>query len=137
MSDKKKKNAAKTLLKIGGIALGIGVGTYVIKEVKKEYDSTVDENNRLKNFINEHDFYKKAPASSFSSNQKTFTPSKATEQKKSSEQKFAFMTKRKREPTSQYRRDDGVLINEYFDARTGLTLLEYAEDQEDEKVEQA
>ena len=137
MSDKKKKNAAKTLLKIGGIVLGIGVGTCVIKEVKKEYDSTVDENNRLKNFINEHDFYKKAPASSFSSNQKTFTPSKATEQKKSSEQKFAFMTKRKREPTSQYRRDDGVLINEYFDARTGLTLLEYAEDQEDEKVEQA
>lgn len=136
MSDKKKKNAAKTLLKIGGIALGIGVGTCIIKEVKKEYDSTVDENNRLKKFINDHDFYKKTPTSSFSSNQKTFTPSKTTEQKKSSEQKFAFMTKRKREPTDQFRNSDGTLINSYYDSKTGLTILEAA-DEDEQAVEQA
>ena len=58
-----KKSKAGKIIKGCLITLG-GIGTlacagYVIKEVKREYDETVDENNRLRDFINSHDFYNK------------------------------------------------------------------------------
>lgn len=49
----------KGVLAIAGGATAIGCIIYVGKEVKREYDETVDENNRLRNFINSHDFYEK------------------------------------------------------------------------------
>ena len=58
-----KKSKAGKIIKGCLMTLG-GIGTlacagYVIKEVKREYDETVDENNRLRDFINSHDFYNK------------------------------------------------------------------------------
>lgn len=43
---------------IGGLAT-VSCIVYVGKEVKREYDETVAENNRLRKFINDHDFYEK------------------------------------------------------------------------------
>lgn len=55
----KKKKVVKGIFKgVSGLAL-VGLIGYVIKDVKDEYDSMVDENNRLRSFINEHDFYEK------------------------------------------------------------------------------
>ena len=61
--DNGKKSKAGKIIK--GCLIGIGSLTtvgcigYVVKEVKREYDETVDENNRLRDFINDHDFYEK------------------------------------------------------------------------------
>ena len=61
--DNGKKSKAGKIIK--GFLIGIGSLTtvgcvgYVVKEVKREYDETVDENNRLRAFINDHDFYEK------------------------------------------------------------------------------
>jgi hypothetical protein len=62
MSDKNKH----TGFKIVGSLIGIGIGTYVFNEVRKEYNATVEENNYLRNFIETHDFYEKE--NSYSSN---------------------------------------------------------------------
>ena len=62
MDNGKKSKAGKIikgcLIGIGGLTT-IGCIGYVVKEVKREYDETVDENNRLRAFINDHDFYEK------------------------------------------------------------------------------
>ena len=62
MNNGKKSKAGKIikgcLIGIGGLTT-VGCIGYVVKEVKREYDETVDENNRLRAFINDHDFYEK------------------------------------------------------------------------------
>lgn len=62
MENVKKSKAGKIikgcLIGIGGLTT-VGCIGYVVKEVKREYDETVDENNRLRAFINDHDFYEK------------------------------------------------------------------------------
>ena len=62
MDNGKKLKAGKIikgcLIGIGGLTT-IGCIGYVVKEVKHEYDETVNENNRLRAFINDHDFYEK------------------------------------------------------------------------------
>ena len=62
MDNVKKSKAGKIikgcLIGIGGLTT-VGCIGYVVKEVKREYDETVDENNRLRAFINDHDFYEK------------------------------------------------------------------------------
>lgn len=63
MEEKQKKSKAAKVIKgclaaIGGITT-VGCIVYVGNEVKKEFDATVDENNRLRDFINTHDFYEK------------------------------------------------------------------------------
>ena len=62
MDNGKKSKAGKIikgcLIGIGGLTT-VGCIGYVVKEVKREYDETVDENNRLRAFINDHDFYEK------------------------------------------------------------------------------
>ena len=63
MSTKAKTN--KHLgLKILGTGLGIGLGAFVVNEIRKEYNSTVEENDYLRNFIDTHDFYVKEDSSS-------------------------------------------------------------------------
>lgn len=56
-----KKN--HTVLKTVGTLAGIGLGLYVGNEIRKEYNSTVKENEYLRNFINTHDFYEKEDSS--------------------------------------------------------------------------
>ena len=131
MAEKKNHKVAKTLLSIVGLGVGTGLVVSVVKEVKKEYDNTVEENNRLRKFIDEHDFYKKntEPA------KPTFQNYKKTEVK-STEQKFAF-TKVKRQPTSSHKRPDGTIENIYVDPKTGLSLIEVVDDEEETKAEQA
>ena len=62
MNKGKKSKAGKIvkgcLIGISGLTIVSCLG-YVVKEVKREYDETVDENNRLRAFINDHDFYEK------------------------------------------------------------------------------
>ena len=62
MNNGKKSKAGKIvkgcLIGISGLTIVSCLG-YVVKEVKREYDETVDENNRLRAFINDHDFYEK------------------------------------------------------------------------------
>lgn len=55
MAEKKKHTVLKTV----GSLVGIGLGLYVGNEIRKEYNSTVKENEYLRNFINTHDFYVK------------------------------------------------------------------------------
>lgn len=62
MEKEKKSKIGKIIkgcLTVAGSATVIGCVYYVGKEVKKEFDDTVDENNRLREFINSHDFYEK------------------------------------------------------------------------------
>ena len=63
MNEQKKKSKVgkivKGILAITGGATAVGCVVYVVNEVKKEYDSTVAENNRLRAFINDHEFYEK------------------------------------------------------------------------------
>lgn len=54
-----EKKTVKKILKYVGIGSGIGLTLYVGNEIRKEYDKTVAENNYLKDFINDHEFYKK------------------------------------------------------------------------------
>lgn len=63
MAEKKKHTVLKTV----GTIVGIGLGLYVGNEIRKEYNSTVKENEYLRNFIDSHDFYEKEN-SSFSTN---------------------------------------------------------------------
>ena len=55
MAEKKKHTVLKTVGTLAGISLGLYVGN----EIRKEYNSTVKENECLRNFINTHDFYEK------------------------------------------------------------------------------
>lgn len=125
--EQKKNN--HTGIKILGGALVIGIGAYVVNEVRKEYDSTVAENNYLKNFINDHDFYKKESLPKLSSYQNL-------KQNKPSENKFAF-TSKKRTPTSSYVREDGNTVNEYYDTKSGFTVIELVSNKENEKANEA
>jgi len=52
-----EKKTVKKILKYVGIGSGIGLTLYVGNEIRKEYDKTVAENNYLRDFINNHDFY--------------------------------------------------------------------------------
>lgn len=54
-----EKKTVKKILKYVGIGSGIGLTLYVGNEIRKEYDKTVAENNYLRDFINNHDFYTK------------------------------------------------------------------------------
>ena len=56
--EKQKKNSHIGLKILGG-GLVLGIGAYVVNEVRKEYNNTVNENNYLRDFIDNHDFYKK------------------------------------------------------------------------------
>lgn len=47
------------MIKGCGIILGSALVIYVGKELIKEYDSIMEENNRLKEFIDNHDFYER------------------------------------------------------------------------------
>ena len=49
----------KEFFKVCGIVLGSALTIYVGKELINEYDSTMEENNRLREFIDAHDFYDK------------------------------------------------------------------------------
>lgn len=49
----------KEMIKGCGIILGSALVIYVGKELIKEYDSIMEENNRLKEFIDNHDFYER------------------------------------------------------------------------------
>ncbi|CEM63379.1 hypothetical protein DWQ65_05810 [Treponema phagedenis] len=42
-----------------GEIFGLALNEFVSTEMQKEYDAIVAENTKLKDFINEHDFYKK------------------------------------------------------------------------------
>lgn len=59
MGKQNKNNGWKIVKTILGLGV-LGLGGYVFKEVKHEYDEVVAENNRLRNFIDKHDFYKKS-----------------------------------------------------------------------------
>lgn len=59
MAEKKKHTVLKTV----GTLAGIGLGLYVGNEIRKEYNSTVKENEYLRKFINTHDFYEKENSS--------------------------------------------------------------------------
>lgn len=48
-----------TIVKATGLILLGCLGAYVVNEVRKEYDNCVDENNNLRDFIRDHDFYEK------------------------------------------------------------------------------
>src|SRR5574344_1145546 len=50
---------SNVILTIGGTILLGCLGAYVVNEVRKEYDDCVDENNSLRDFIRDHDFYEK------------------------------------------------------------------------------
>lgn len=54
-----EKKTVTKILKCVGVGTGIGLTLYVGNEIRKEYDKTVAENNYLRDFINNHDFYKK------------------------------------------------------------------------------
>ena len=56
MVDKKKTGKGKIIAGVGGGILLLGGIAYVVNEVRKEYDTTVEENNYLRGFINDHDF---------------------------------------------------------------------------------
>lgn len=49
----------KEMIKGCGIILGSALVIYVGKELIKEYDSIMEESNRLKEFIDNHDFYER------------------------------------------------------------------------------
>lgn len=137
MAEKKKtgKNKLKTIAGVGGGLLLLGGIGYVINEVRKEYDSTVEENNYLRGFINDHDFYKKEERPKMSSLPK-FNGSASTDKKV---EKFNFVPKKKA-PTLSYDRGDGTTVNEYTDSKTGLTVIEVVDtpvDAEDEKATNA
>ena len=85
MDNGKKSKAGKIikgcLIGIGGLTT-VGCIGYVVKEVKREYDETVNENNRLRAFINEHDFYEKAQTNFRSSDYTETTNDEKPEEKK-------------------------------------------------------
>jgi hypothetical protein len=85
MDNGKKSKAGKIfkgcLIGIGGLTT-IGCIGYVVKEVKREYDETVNENNRLRAFINEHDFYEKQQTNFRSSNYTESSNDEEPEEKK-------------------------------------------------------
>lgn len=56
----KQEDTFSTLGKAVMTAVGLGLAGYVIHEVAKEYDDTVNEYNELVEFINKHDFYEKS-----------------------------------------------------------------------------
>lgn len=47
---------------VGAAVLGTALVIYVNNEIRKEYNACVDENDRMKDFIQNHDFYEKASA---------------------------------------------------------------------------
>ena len=59
MAEKKKHTVLKTIGTLAGISLGL----YVTNEIRKEYNSTVKENEYLRKFIDTHDFYEKEDSS--------------------------------------------------------------------------
>ena len=135
MAEKKKTGSKlKTLAGVGGGLLLLGGIAYVVNEVRKEYDSTVEENNYLRGFIKDHDFYKKEERPKMSSQPK-FSGSVSTNKKA---EKFNFVPKKKA-PTASYDNGDGTTVNEYTDSKTGLTLIEVVDTpvEEDEKVNNA
>lgn len=127
--EKQKKNSHIGLKILGG-GLVLGIGAYVVNEVRKEYNNTVNENNYLRDFIDNHDFYKKENLPKIGSSPKFQNQS-------NSENKFAF-TKKKRTPTASYQRADGMTVNEYFDERSGFTIIELEQSKEEnEKANEA
>lgn len=48
-----------TIAKTTGLVLLGCFAACVVNEVRKEYDSCVEENNNLRDFIRDHDFYEK------------------------------------------------------------------------------
>ncbi len=135
MAEKKKTGSKlKTIAGVGGGLLLLGGIAYIVNEVRKEYDSTVEENNYLRGFIKDHDFYKKEERPKMSSQPK-FSGSASTNKKA---EKFNFVPKKKA-PTLSYDRGDGTTVNEYTDSKTGLTLIEVVDTpvEEDEKVNNA
>ena len=85
MDNGKKSKAGKIikgcLIGIGGLTT-VGCIGYVVKEVKREYDETVDENNRLRAFINDHDFYEKKQTNLRSSDYVESSNDEKSEEKK-------------------------------------------------------
>ena len=137
MADKKKTGKGKVIAGVGGGILLLGGIAYVVNEVRKEYDTTVEENNYLRGFINDHDFYKKEEKPKMSSQPKfSGSVSKTTDKKV---EKFNFVPKKKA-PTASYDRGDGTTVNEYRDSKTGLTVIEVVDtpvENEDEKANNA
>lgn len=50
----------KKILMAGAAAFGAALFIYVNNEIRKEYDECVDENDRMRDFIQKHDFYEKS-----------------------------------------------------------------------------
>ena len=143
MDNGKKSKAGKIikgcLIGIGGLTT-VGCIGYVVKEVKREYDETVDENNRLRAFINDHDFYEKKQTNLRSTDYMESTNDEKSEEKKfdknnpiykqSSETMYKLGlnsdgTKRQKielVKTGEYIGPDGYVIEVKEDVPTGLKI---------------
>ena len=143
MDNGKKSKAGKIikgcLIGIGGLTT-VGCIGYVVKEVKREYDETVNENNRLRAFINEHDFYEKAQTNFRSSDYTESTNDEKHEEKKFDKnnpiykQSPATMHKLGLNPdgtkrskiqlvkTGEYMGPDGYVIEVMEDVPTGMKI---------------
>lgn len=96
-----------TIVKATGLILLGCLGAYVVNEVRKEYDSCVEENNNLRDFIRDHDFYEK---------QEQSKPADAKQTSPETEYQPAF------EKIDEYIDEQGRTVGVYKDLTSGFTV---------------
>lgn len=152
--DTVKKSKAGKIIKgcltaFGGIVT-IGCIGYVVKEVKKEYDSTIDENNRLREFINSHDFYNKTESKllqpsgntngsetgKFDKNNPVYKCSPKTMMKLGLNPDGSSKTKTELVKVEECVNDDGFIVEVWEDVPTGLKIYKTTSRKESDEIKE-
>ena len=143
----KGKKIVKGIVKGAGCLAVASIIGYVIKEVKDEYDDTIEENNRLRAFINEHDFYEKRKTNIVSSNYKSSEDTKFDPNNPIYKQSAATMKKlglnpdgtMKEKPefikVDEYISSDGYIVEIKEDIVSGLQIHQTTNRKADESKE--
>lgn len=152
--NKVKKSKTGKIIKgcltaIGGIVT-VGCVGYVVKEVKKEYDSIVDENNRLRDFINSHDFYNKQQTNlrsadyksndsepkKFDVNNPVYKQSAKTMRKLGLNPDGSSKTKTELVKVEECVNDDGFIVEVLEDVPTGLKIYKTTSRKESDEIKE-
>jgi hypothetical protein len=138
--DTVKKSKAGKIIKgcltaFGGIVT-VGCMGYVVKEVKKEYDSTVDENNRLREFINSHDFYKKTETKLLQPSGNINGSKTGKFDKNNPVYKCSSKTKTELVKVDEYVNANGFIVEIWEDIPTGFQIYKTTSRKESDEIKE-